>query len=500
MACALTTSAAVAVAVLDDGGFNPGPRELFSALALGAVTLSALTNWSLVRKAVRQPVIVVLLLLALVGAASAVWTIGNAGECAPLGSRDHRLRRRRNLHRVSGPQRTRRDGRGDPDREPGCRLQHRRHRRRGQARRPVRRIFRRLLAPSRDIRVRTSTRPTRGFGAARAAQRYVLEQPSLGRSGGARYGDLRGRARARPQPNRRSACDLHLRNGRRSTRPDAPQEPAHRARGCRSADADGGIGLFHRRAPDELRGQSRARRWPPAGRHRRRRISAMDVDRTRAQPTDGVRDGSRPSAARWRGHRHRHCRNGGAGIWGTTTGQIPHPGNGGFSHGRLHLWSAAVHVAEQRPVYRFGADSFLAATFTEQDRFQPPIRYAHDLPLELAVELGIPGFVLALALYGASADVLRRQGSTIRVWLLGPAVAAFLVANLIDWSWHLAGSGAIWAAAVGGTVAATRGAQSRQLQPPGRQGDHADKEVHAAFNRRRERSLPGIYARSMLRS
>ena len=74
----------------------------------------------------------------------------------------------------------------------------------------------------------------------------------------------------------------------------------------------------------------------------------------------------------------------GSGV--SATGTIPHPGNGGFSHGRLHLWSAALEVAERRPLSGFGADSFLTATFAAQDRFQPPVLYAHDLPVELAVE------------------------------------------------------------------------------------------------------------------
>jgi O-antigen ligase len=146
---------------------------------------------------------------------------------------------------------------------------------------------------------------------------------------------------------------------------------------------------------------------------------------------------------------------------GSGTSSIPHPGNGGFSHGRLHLWSAAIDVAEQRPLYGFGADSFLTATLARQARFQAPVRYAHSLPLEAAVELGIVGFVLVLALYATNVHALLQRRNTQQVWLLGPAVAAFLIANLIDWSWHLAGSGAIWAAALGGTLAATQGAAAR---------------------------------------
>jgi hypothetical protein len=43
------------------------------------------------------------------------------------------------------------------------------------------------------------------------------------------------------------------------------------------------------------------------------------------------------------------------------------------------------------------------------------------------------------------------------VWLLAPAVAAFPLANLLDWPWALTAVGVLWAVAVGGLLAA-RGA------------------------------------------
>jgi hypothetical protein len=50
------------------------------------------------------------------------------------------------------------------------------------------------------------------------------------------------------------------------------------------------------------------------------------------------------------------------------------------------------------------------------------------------------------------ASVARRA-----TWLLGPAVAAFLVANLVDWTWHLAGASAVFALALGGLLGADEG-------------------------------------------
>jgi hypothetical protein len=124
-----------------------------------------------------------------------------------------------------------------------------------------------------------------------------------------------------------------------------------------------------------------------------------------------------------------------------------HP-SGGFSHGRVRVWGVAIDTFADRPLAGYGADSFLAATVVRQH--SSPVRFAHDLPLELAVELGVLGLLLAIALYAGTAIVVWRARSSGAAWLLAPAALAFMVANLIDWPWHLAGSGAIWAAALGG--------------------------------------------------
>jgi O-antigen ligase len=121
--------------------------------------------------------------------------------------------------------------------------------------------------------------------------------------------------------------------------------------------------------------------------------------------------------------------------------------DGGVTHGRLALWRAGVATYRDRPVLGAGADAFLVASVRHQR--SGPTAFAHDLPLELAVELGVAGFLLGLGLYGAAGGLLLRAPRESAV-LLGPAVAAFLVASLVDWPWHLAGSGAIFAAALGG--------------------------------------------------
>jgi hypothetical protein len=132
------------------------------------------------------------------------------------------------------------------------------------------------------------------------------------------------------------------------------------------------------------------------------------------------------------------------------------PSHQGFTHGRTWMWSAAYDTAAHRPFYGYGAGAFYAATVSRQPGHGRVTRFAHDLPLELAVETGIVGFLLGLALYVVAGRSLWRARGSPELWLLGPAIAAFLLSNLVDWSWHLAGAGALFALARGGLFNALR--------------------------------------------
>ena len=140
------------------------------------------------------------------------------------------------------------------------------------------------------------------------------------------------------------------------------------------------------------------------------------------------------------------------------------PGDGplsGFLHGREDTWRAGVETFLDRPLQGAGADAFLAGSAPHQDGAS--ILFAHSLPLELAAELGVLGLLLALALY-AAAGRLAWAGRTTRAgWIFGPCVVAFPLANLVDWPWHLAGSGAVWAAGCG----ALAGSLRSPANPPG---------------------------------
>lgn len=128
--------------------------------------------------------------------------------------------------------------------------------------------------------------------------------------------------------------------------------------------------------------------------------------------------------------------------------------SGGFAHGRLNTWEAAVETAAERPVLGGGAEAFYTASVAAHGESRT--RYALSLPLDSAVELGIAGLLLSLALLVFVGKTVWGARASPALWLLGPAAAGFAVTNLVDWPWHLPGAGAIWAAALGGLIGATR--------------------------------------------
>ena len=126
-------------------------------------------------------------------------------------------------------------------------------------------------------------------------------------------------------------------------------------------------------------------------------------------------------------------------------------------HGRGHEWSAAVQTWLDRPVLGAGAASYYVASVRHQGAGAS--LYAHNLPLELAAELGVLGLLLGLSLYLAGGVLVYQSLQRTGVWLLAPLVCAFLISNLLDWTWHLAGLGALWALAAGALAAAAPSAK-----------------------------------------
>lgn len=137
-------------------------------------------------------------------------------------------------------------------------------------------------------------------------------------------------------------------------------------------------------------------------------------------------------------------------------------GPGGFLHGRDSTWGAALETFADHPLSGAGADAFLAGSARHQDG--QTIAFAHSLPLELAAELGIAGLALAIALYLVTGRALWRARATPAGRLLGPGAAAFLIAGLVDWPWHLAGAGAVWALCVGASLPSPTQQSAPELQ------------------------------------
>ncbi|MCB8971277.1 MAG: hypothetical protein H6533_10750 [Thermoleophilales bacterium] len=127
----------------------------------------------------------------------------------------------------------------------------------------------------------------------------------------------------------------------------------------------------------------------------------------------------------------------------------------GVDHGRIGEWRAAVDIGESEPLLGAGAESYGLVAASEGAR--SATLYAHSLPLESFAELGVTGLLLSLLVLAGTALAAWCARDTDAGVLLGPAAIAFAAASLVDWSWHLAGSGAIWAVALGALIAAVQG-------------------------------------------
>jgi O-Antigen ligase len=139
-------------------------------------------------------------------------------------------------------------------------------------------------------------------------------------------------------------------------------------------------------------------------------------------------------------------------VGSTSPAECGAPPDGGLTHGRLALWSDSASTVAERPLAGAGAGAFLAASGERQG--DSPVRFAHNLPLEVGVELGVLGLGALALLVGGVGRALWRSRGTPSLWLFGPAAVAFLVSNLVDWSWQITGLGALFAVALGGLIAA----------------------------------------------
>lgn len=136
---------------------------------------------------------------------------------------------------------------------------------------------------------------------------------------------------------------------------------------------------------------------------------------------------------------------------------------GDLTQSRQAYYDVTIETAKEEPIKGFGPGSFSQASMDKQLRsLGTQIRFAHTIPGEMWVELGIVGLVLSLLLYAGSLllswrTVLRPGGL-----LLIPLVLGFLASGLIDWSWHMTAMTALWASGLGGLI----GVRLLAVRPP----------------------------------
>jgi hypothetical protein len=145
--------------------------------------------------------------------------------------------------------------------------------------------------------------------------------------------------------------------------------------------------------------------------------------------------------------------------------------------GRHDFWRVALNAFEEKPIFGHGAGSY-EAEWDQHRSIDYVVKDAHSLYFESLAELGIVGGALVLALAGGllwcglSAWRNDPGAGRERSAALLAAALAFAVSAAFDWSWEMAGLGAVFFLAAGvlvgvrdaqlatgqaGTVAASEG-------------------------------------------
>ena len=142
-------------------------------------------------------------------------------------------------------------------------------------------------------------------------------------------------------------------------------------------------------------------------------------------------------------------------------------GSGGdLTQSRLTYYEVSVEAAKQNPLKGTGSGSYASATIGFQAaKLSTTTRFAHSIPAEMWVELGIGGLLISVLLYLAAIRASWRAFRVPFAALLIPLVIGFLWNGLIDWNWHFAAITALWAIGLGGLVGARLGNISGGASP-----------------------------------
>ena len=126
---------------------------------------------------------------------------------------------------------------------------------------------------------------------------------------------------------------------------------------------------------------------------------------------------------------------------------------GDVTQSRQAYYEATIGTAKEEPIKGFGAGSYGQASIGEQlTLLSSQTRFAHSIPGEMWVELGIGVLLLSLLLYVGAFLLSWRVRALSGGALLIPLVVGFLLSGLIDWSWHMTAMTALWASGLGGLI------------------------------------------------
>lgn len=128
---------------------------------------------------------------------------------------------------------------------------------------------------------------------------------------------------------------------------------------------------------------------------------------------------------------------------------------------RIQTWRAGLTAARKHPVQGWGAGTWYQAYLPY--RIGPPTRFAHDVFVQHAVELGAIGAVLVLLIVVAAVArgltlAWRSDAADARLWLWVGCVA-FLAQNLVGLTWYVPALLYLFWFSLGAVTADTRGAE-----------------------------------------
>lgn len=122
-----------------------------------------------------------------------------------------------------------------------------------------------------------------------------------------------------------------------------------------------------------------------------------------------------------------------------------------LTQARRSYYEVTIETARLEPLKGTGPGSFQGSSDQiQRERLSTQSRFAHTIPGEMWVELGLAGLVWSLLLYVAAFRASWWAFGAPFAALLIPLAVGFLLNGLIDWNWHFPAITALWAIALGG--------------------------------------------------